>query len=236
MKKKTTKKKTAKKTKSAKKSGKPAKKAAKKSAGKKMKKAKSAKKSTAARKKKSVAKRAPTKKKNTARKAPPTATIPATDLETLMTGASAPNFELPTDSGTKVSLGDFKGKTVILYFYPKDDTPGCTKESCDFRDSFSRVQAKGAIVLGVSKDSVTSHQKFKEKFGLPFPLVSDEAGKMLEAYRVWKEKSMYGKKFMGIDRTTYLIDVDANGKGTIRKAYPKVNVEGHVEEILKDLG
>jgi peroxiredoxin Q/BCP len=239
MKKKITKKKSAKKTKTAKKGGKPVKKAAKKSAGKKTKKAKSAKKSTAARKSKSktksTAKRVPMKMKKTARKTPPKTTIPATDLETLMTGASAPSFELPTDAGTKVSLGDFKGKTVILYFYPKDDTPGCTQESCDFRDSFSRVQAKGAIVLGVSKDSVTSHQKFKEKFGLPFQLVSDEAGKMLEAYRVWKEKSMYGKKFMGIDRTTYLIDVDANGKGIIRKAYPKVKVEGHVDEILKDL-
>lgn len=150
-------------------------------------------------------------------------------------GQTAPEFNLPTDAGTPVSLKSFAGKTVVLYFYPKDDTPGCTKESCDFRDSFTRVQAKGAIVLGVSKDSVASHQKFKTKYSLPFPLISDESGKMLEAYRVWKEKNNYGKKYMGIERTTYLIDVDANGKGTIRKAYPKVKVEGHVDEILNDL-
>jgi peroxiredoxin Q/BCP len=231
------------------KSAKPAKKAgkkstkksvkAKKSVSKSVKKsgAKSAKKSTAARKKPTL-KSAPKKKSAPrAKKSVSNETsIPATDLETLMTGASAPNFNLPTDAGSNVSLDNFKGKTVILYFYPKDDTPGCTKESCDFRDSFARVQSKGAIVLGVSKDSVESHKKFKEKFSLPFPLVSDESGKMLEDYRVWKEKLNYGKKYMGIDRTTYVIDVDANGKGTIRKAYPKVKVDGHVEEILKDLG
>jgi peroxiredoxin Q/BCP len=153
----------------------------------------------------------------------------------LKTGSSAPLFNLPSDSGKTISLKDFANKTVVLYFYPKDDTPGCTQESCDLRDSFSRIQAKGAVVLGVSKDSVASHQKFKTKFSLPFPLLSDESGKTLQAYRVWNEKSMYGKKFMGIDRTTYLIDVDASGSGTIRKAYPKVKVTGHVDEILQDL-
>lgn len=161
---------------------------------------------------------------------------PSMESQILKTGQVAPDFNLPTDAGTNVSLKDFAGKTVVLYFYPKDDTPGCTQESCDFRDSFTRVQAKGAIVLGVSKDSIESHQKFKQKFSLPFPLVSDESGKMLQAYEVWQEKVNYGKKYMGIVRTTYLIDVDANGKGTIRKAYPKVKVEGHVDEILKDLG
>jgi peroxiredoxin Q/BCP len=247
MKKKTKKTKSAKKAKSAKPAKKAGKKAAKKktakakkSASKSTKKssAKSAKKATASRKRTTL-KSAPKKKSSTPRlkkNVPAETSIPATDLETLMTGASAPNFDLPTDAGSNVSLDAFKGKTVILYFYPKDDTPGCTKESCDFRDSFARVQSKGAIVLGVSKDSVESHKKFKEKFSLPFPLVSDESGKMLEAYRVWKEKLNYGKKYMGIDRTTYVIDVDANGKGTIRKAYPKVKVEGHVDEILKDLG
>lgn len=154
----------------------------------------------------------------------------------LQVGARAPGFTLLSDTGNAVSLKDFAGRKVVLYFYPKDDTPGCTRESCDFRDSFSRVQAKGAVVLGVSKDSVASHQRFKTKFSLPFPLLSDESGKMLEAYRVWGEKSLYGKTFMGIIRTTYLIDVDASGKGVVRKAYPKVKVEGHVDEILGDLG
>lgn len=153
----------------------------------------------------------------------------------LHTGMSAPLFSLPSDSGKSISLKDYAGKTVVLYFYPKDDTPGCTQQSCDLRDSFTRIQAKGAIVLGISKDSVSSHQKFKSKFSLPFPLLSDESGRTLQAYKVWNEKSMYGKKFMGIDRTTYLIDVNANGQGTIRKAYSKVKVAGHVDEILKDL-
>ena len=157
------------------------------------------------------------------------------ESDTLAVGSVAPDFRLPIETGKEVSLKDYAGKTVVLYFYPKDDTPGCTQESCDFRDSFSRVQAKGAVVLGVSKDSIKSHVKFKEKFGLPFSLISDESGKMLEAYRVWKEKSMYGRKYMGIDRTTYLIDVDAKGNGKIRKSYSKVKVEGHVDEILKDL-
>ncbi len=155
--------------------------------------------------------------------------------EILPAGSRAPDFSLLNETGTMVSLRNFAGKTVVLYFYPKDDTPGCTKESCDFRDSFSRVQAAGAVVLGVSKDSVASHVKFKAKYSLPFSLLSDESGKMLEAYQVWKEKSMYGKTFMGINRTTYVIDVDRAGNGTIRRAFAKVKVEGHVEEILKDL-
>ena len=153
----------------------------------------------------------------------------------LSAGAKAPGFALPSDTGNTVRLQDFAGQTVVLYFYPKDDTPGCTQESCDFRDSFTRVQSKGAFVLGVSKDTVESHQRFKTKFSLPFPLLSDTSGRMLEAYKVWGEKSLYGRKFMGITRTTYVIDVDANGVGTIRKAYPKVKVGGHVDAILADL-
>ena len=220
-----------------------AKKKMKKSPAKKKTAKKSAKKAAPKKKMKAAPKKAAPKKKMAAKKsaakktAPKknTATTLASTSSVLQTGSTAPNFELPSDTGNTISLKDFAGQKVVLYFYPKDDTPGCTQESCDFRDSFSRVQAKGAIVLGVSKDSVASHQKFKTKFSLPFPLLSDESGKMLEAYKVWNEKSMYGKTFMGIDRTTYLIDVDANGNGTILKAYPKVKVTGHVDEILNDL-
>jgi peroxiredoxin Q/BCP len=172
--------------------------------------------------KKVMAKKAAPKKVAAKKVAPTTNTS-----SILQTGSVAPTFELPSDTGNTVSLKSFAGQKVVLYFYPKADTPGCTQESCDFRDSFSRVLAKGAVVLGVSKDSVDSHQKFKTKYALPFPLLSDESGKMIEAYKV--------NKSMGIVRTTYLIDVDANGTGTITKAYPKVKVEGHVDEILSDL-
>jgi peroxiredoxin Q/BCP len=187
--------------------------------------------------KKSVAKKSVAKKTAAKKLAPKknTATTLASTSSVLQTGSKAPGFELPSDTGNTISLKDYAGQKVVLYFYPKDDTPGCTQESCDFRDSFTRVQAAGAVVLGVSKDSVESHQKFKTKFSLPFPLLSDVSGKMLEAYQVWKEKSMYGKTFMGIDRTTFLIDVDASGNGTIRKVYSKVKVAGHVDEILSDL-
>lgn len=190
--------------------------------------------------KKKPAKKKPAKKsaKKTAKKksiAKKSAKKPAAGASILAVGAKAPNFALPSDTGNTVSLKDFAGQTVVLYFYPKDDTPGCTQESCDFRDSFSRVQAKGAVVLGVSKDTVESHQRFKSKYSLPFPLLSDTSGKMLEAYKVWGEKSLYGRKFMGITRTTYVVDVDANGVGTVRKAYPKVKVGGHVDQILTDL-
>jgi thioredoxin-dependent peroxiredoxin len=177
-------------------------------------------------------------KKKTKKKAPAKKAKPASGTGTsaiLQIGTKAPTFKLPSDSGKTISLKDFAGKTVVLYFYPKDSTPGCTQESCDFRDSFSRVKAKGAVVLGVSKDSVASHVKFKTKYALPFPLLSDESGKVLESYGVWKEKSLYGRKFMGIERTTYLIDVNAKGVGTIWKAYPKVKVAGHVDDILSDL-
>jgi peroxiredoxin Q/BCP len=146
----------------------------------------------------------------------------------LKEGDKAPSFTLDSDSGKKVSLKDFKGKTVILYFYPKDMTSGCTQQACDFRDSFTRLKKKDRVVLGVSKDSVESHEKFRDKYELPFPLLSDPTGKMLEEYGVWKEKSMYGRKYMGIERTTFVID----GSGKITKIFNKVKVPGHVDAIL----
>lgn len=146
----------------------------------------------------------------------------------LKEGDSAPSFTLESDTGEKVSLKDFKGKRVILYFYPKDMTPGCTQEACDFRDSFARIRKSDGVVLGVSKDSVASHQKFKAKHDLPFPLLSDSDGKVCEQYGVWQEKSLYGKKFMGIVRSTFVIDE----KGKILRLFSKVKVNGHVDEIL----
>jgi len=130
-----------------------------------------------------------------------------------------------------VSLSDYKGKKVVLYFYPKDDTPGCTKESCAFRDGIDEVRGMGAEVLGVSGDSVASHKKFVKKFNLNFPLISDESKKMIRAYGVWKEKSLYGRKYMGIERTTFIID--ENGK--IDDIFHKVKVDGHLEEVLGEL-
>ncbi|MEM9592194.1 MAG: thioredoxin-dependent thiol peroxidase [Pseudomonadota bacterium] len=147
----------------------------------------------------------------------------------LEVGDKAPSFNLPTDGGGNISLNDLKGEAVILYFYPKDDTPGCTKEACGFRDAlpdFSKAKAK---VIGVSKDPVKKHDKFKEKYDLTFPLASDEDGKVCEAYGTWVEKSMYGRKYMGIDRSTFLID----GKGVVRAIWRKVKVPGHVDEVLK---
>ncbi|MBU6152860.1 MAG: thioredoxin-dependent thiol peroxidase [Bdellovibrionales bacterium] len=156
----------------------------------------------------------------------------ATVVESLLkSGDPAPAFKVQTETGEWVSLEAFLGKTVVLYFYPKDDTPGCTQESCDFRDSFGKLSAKGVVVLGASKDSVGSHQKFKTKYQLPFTLLSDEAGTLCESYGVWKEKSMYGRKYMGIERSTFVID----SEGRIAKVYPKVSVTGHVEQVLSDL-
>jgi peroxiredoxin Q/BCP len=125
-----------------------------------------------------------------------------------------------------------KGKTVILYFYPKDNTSGCTKEACDFRDNIPVISKKGGVVVGVSTDSVSSHKKFADKFGLPFPLASDEKKELVKKYGVWKEKSMYGRKYLGIERTTFVID----GRGIITHIFPKVKVTGHVEELLGLLG
>jgi peroxiredoxin Q/BCP len=147
----------------------------------------------------------------------------------LKVGDKAPDFTLPTDGGGKVSLKALKGKKVVLYFYPKDDTPGCTAEACAFRDSLPDFSKIRATVVGVSKDSVASHDKFKTKFKLPFPLASDDDGKVCEAYGAWVEKSMFGKKYMGIERSTFLIDE----KGVVRNIWGKVKVDGHAGEVLK---
>lgn len=152
-------------------------------------------------------------------------------MPALKEGAKAPDFILPTDNGTTVSLKDFKGRKLVLYFYPKDDTPGCTAEACAFNDNLSGFKKLGVDVLGVSKDSVKKHQKFIEKFNLKFTLASDEEGAMLEEYGVWIEKSMYGRKYMGIERATFLIDE----KGKIEKMWRNVKVTGHVDEVIKTL-
>jgi thioredoxin-dependent peroxiredoxin len=144
-------------------------------------------------------------------------------------GQQAPDFDLPTDGGGRVRLEDFGGKPVVLYFYPKDDTSGCTKEASGFAAAYGDFRAAGAEIIGVSKDDVASHDRFKAKYGLPFPLGSDEDGKVVEAYGSWVEKSMYGRKYMGIDRSTFLID----GSGTVRRAWRQVKVPGHVEEVLQ---
>ena len=149
----------------------------------------------------------------------------------LKVGQKAPDFTVLNDKGEKVKLSDFKGKKVVLYFYPKDDTPGCTKEACAFRDGIDEIKKKGAVVLGVSADSVESHKKFKSKFDLNFPLLADTDKKIVEAYGTWKEKSMYGKKYMGIERTTYVIDKE----GKISHIFPKVKVAEHYDEVLAAL-
>ena len=136
-----------------------------------------------------------------------------------------------SDEGKKVSLKELKGKKVILYFYPKDDTSGCTAEACSFRDNIKLIEKKNAVVIGVSKDNTVSHQKFKKKYSLPFTLLSDENLDMLKDYEVWKEKSMYGKKYMGIERTTFILDE----KGKIQDIFNKVKVQGHTEELLKKI-
>jgi peroxiredoxin Q/BCP len=149
----------------------------------------------------------------------------------LKVGDKAPDFTLISDTGEKISLKDFKGKKVVLYFYPKDMTSGCTAEACDFRDSVKKFDKKNTVILGVSADNMESHQKFKDKYNLPFKLLSDENKKVLRDYNVWQEKSMYGKKYMGIVRTTYVIDE----KGKIEKVFDKVKVEGHINELLNVL-
>jgi peroxiredoxin Q/BCP len=146
-------------------------------------------------------------------------------------GDAAPDFRLATDDGREVSLADFRGKKVVLYFYPKDDTPGCTKEACSFRDNIARIAAKGAVVLGVSVDSAASHGKFKEKYRLNFPLLADTERRVVEAYGVWQKKALYGRTFLGIQRSTFVIDET----GRIAKVFPKVKVDGHVDEVLAAL-
>jgi len=149
----------------------------------------------------------------------------------LKVGNKAPSFKLKNQDAKVVSLSDLKGKPVVLYFYPKDNTSGCTKEACNFRDEFPKFKKIKAEIIGVSADSVESHKKFAEKYKLPFNLLSDEKKEVLEKYGVWQEKSMYGKKYMGIVRTTFIIDA----KGKISKIFPKVKVENHNEEVMEAL-
>jgi peroxiredoxin Q/BCP len=142
-------------------------------------------------------------------------------------GTPAPAFSLLTDTGATLTLKELKGKTVVLYFYPKDDTSGCTTEACEFRDLFPRFTGSDAVILGISPDSVKSHQKFKAKYELPFTLLADTEHAVAEAYGVWKEKSMYGRSYMGVERTTFLID----GMGVLRQVFEKVKPAGHAEQV-----
>ncbi|HET6267603.1 MAG TPA: thioredoxin-dependent thiol peroxidase [Acidobacteriota bacterium] len=149
----------------------------------------------------------------------------------LKVGSKAPQFTLESDEGKKIALKDFLGKKVVLYFYPKDDTPGCTKEACSFTENNAALKKAGAVVLGVSADSVESHGKFKRKYDLSFPLLSDPKREVIGKYGVWQEKNMYGKKMMGIVRTTYIID----SEGKVAAIFPKVKVDGHTEKVLEKL-
>ena len=144
-------------------------------------------------------------------------------------GDKVPDFSLTADDGTTVTPATVAGKKVVLFFYPKDDTPGCTKEACGFRDAFPQFGEIDAVVLGVSPDSLESHRKFKQKYQLPFRLLSDEGHRLADAFGVWKQKSMYGLKFMGIERTTVIIDRN----GRVARIFPKVKVPGHVEDVEK---
>ena len=155
----------------------------------------------------------------------------ATESHELAVGAKAPEFSLPNQDGDKVSLKSLKGKQVVLYFYPKDDTSGCTKEACDFRDSLAPIKEAGAVVLGVSMDGKASHQKFIAKYELPFGLLTDEDAATSKTYGVYKEKSMYGRKYWGIERSTFVIDA----AGRIKALFRKVKVPGHVDEVLAAL-
>jgi peroxiredoxin Q/BCP len=153
-------------------------------------------------------------------------------MPTPQEGGQAPEIKLNTDSGQKFELSALKGKNVVLYFYPKSDTPGCTKEACEFRDTSPRFSKANTIIVGISPDPEKAQAKFKDKFDLPFILLADTDHKVAEVYGVWKEKSMYGKKYMGIERTTFVID--AGGK--VKKIFPKVKVDGHAEEVLAAIG
>lgn len=150
---------------------------------------------------------------------------------TIQVGAKAPQFKLPAAGGATVSLAQFKGQPVIVYFYPKDDTPGCTKEACAFNDLHAQLAKLKAVVIGISKDDVKSHDKFVAKYGLKFHLASDAESDVCEQYGVWVEKSMYGKTYMGIERTTFLID----GSGVVKQVWNKVKVDGHDQEVLAAL-
>ena len=147
-------------------------------------------------------------------------------------GQKAPDFALASSEGGEVSLKDLRGKPVVLYFYPKDDTPGCTKEACAFRDTQAAIKKKGAVVLGVSGDSLESHDKFRKKYKLNFPLLADPDKAVAKKYGAWGEKVMYGKKVTGMIRSTFVID----GEGVVRKVFPKVRVDGHADKVLEALG
>ena len=147
-------------------------------------------------------------------------------------GAPAPDFELASDEGETVTLSALRGKPVVLYFYPKDDTPGCTTEACEFRDAYDRFRKQGVEILGVSPDTEASHQKFKSKYELPFPLLADPDHRAAEAYGVWKEKRNYGKTYMGIERSTFVIDAD----GKVAKAMRGIRPAGHAAKVLETLG
>ena len=142
-------------------------------------------------------------------------------------GTPAPDFSLPSDDGSTVRLRDLRGRNVVLFFYPKDDTPGCTIEACEFRDAYTRFQAQDTVVLGISADGLDSHGRFRRKFDLPYPLLADEDHAVAEAYGVWKEKSTFGRTYMGIERSTFVIGRD----GTITHAFRKVTPEGHADEV-----
>jgi len=145
----------------------------------------------------------------------------------LKIGHPAPDFTLPTDDGSEIALSSLRGQNVVLYFYPKDDTPGCTAESCDFRDALPAFEKLNTEIIGISKCSIKKHEKFKAKYDLNFPLASDEKNTVCESYGTWVEKSMYGKTYMGIERSTFLIDA----KGNIAAIWRKVSVKGHVDEV-----
>lgn len=149
----------------------------------------------------------------------------------LTIGSKAPDFELPDQNGELHTLEQYRGKKVVLYFYPKDNTPGCTKQACNFAELYPQFREKDAIVLGVSKDSVASHKKFEEKYGLPFPLLADTERQVIEAYDVWKEKTVFGKTGLGIVRTTYLIDEN----GIIEKAFSNVNAAENPAQMLAEV-
>ncbi len=150
---------------------------------------------------------------------------------TLAEGDPAPDFALPADGGGRLSLAELKGRPLVLYFYPKDDTPGCTKQACGFRDAMAEFAAAGARIVGVSKDTVARHDRFKAKYDLPFALASDTDGSVCEAYGVWVPKKLYGREYMGIERTTFLIDAE----GIVRKIWRRVKVPGHAEAVLEAL-
>jgi peroxiredoxin Q/BCP len=146
-------------------------------------------------------------------------------------GSKAPDFTLPADDGTKIKLSELRGSPVVLYFYPKDDTPGCTREACSFRDRSKELKKLGTKVLGISRDTLASHEKFRDKFQLNFPLLADVDHKVAEKYGAWREKNMYGKKSMGIQRSTFLIDA----QGKVAKVWKAVQVDGHDEQVIEEL-